>query len=221
MCVCMCVHICDFTQKKAAAQLSRDTEAELTNEATVNPLINQEEKDIATKKIIDSQYKCFEKINRDPPYNKSGSDNIFWDSLCASVIGPLLWKSLTLFVALLVWQVRTAAVTSMGGCAGMILQQEPTPPKTALITFLTSIPQVSSDIQQWCLWGWISLRQTEAKHHSMVFQTLLENVYLLLNCYFQKRLPSTVGRMGIGFATQIPIGLGPTIHSATKTLQQS
>lgn len=102
MYVCMCVHMCDFTQKKAAAQHSGDTEVELTNEATVSPMGNREEQEIMSKKILDNQYKCFEKINRDPPYNKTGTDNIVWDSLCASASAPILYYYLTLFVVLLV-----------------------------------------------------------------------------------------------------------------------
>uniref|UniRef100_A0A3B4ZRE7 Calcitonin gene-related peptide type 1 receptor n=1 Tax=Stegastes partitus TaxID=144197 RepID=A0A3B4ZRE7_9TELE len=57
---------------KAAAQFSRDAEVESTNEATVSPLVNREEQERVRKKILDSQYKCFEKMNRDSPYNKSG-----------------------------------------------------------------------------------------------------------------------------------------------------
>ncbi|XP_051245804.1 calcitonin gene-related peptide type 1 receptor isoform X1 [Dicentrarchus labrax] len=57
---------------KAAAQLSGDTELEPTNEATVSPMVIPEEQEIVRKKILDSQYKCFEKMNRDLPYNKSG-----------------------------------------------------------------------------------------------------------------------------------------------------
>uniref|UniRef100_A0A672IPZ5 Calcitonin gene-related peptide type 1 receptor n=1 Tax=Salarias fasciatus TaxID=181472 RepID=A0A672IPZ5_SALFA len=56
---------------KAAAQFSRDSEAEEVIEATVSPVVSREEQ-LVRKKILDSQYKCFEKINRDPPYNKSG-----------------------------------------------------------------------------------------------------------------------------------------------------
>ncbi|XP_059205628.1 calcitonin gene-related peptide type 1 receptor isoform X1 [Centropristis striata] len=57
---------------KAAAQFLGDTEAESTDEATVSPMVNPEEQEIVRKKILDSQYKCFEKMNRDAPYNKSG-----------------------------------------------------------------------------------------------------------------------------------------------------
>lgn len=61
---------------KAAAQLSREAGDEATDEATANPLVNPEEQEIARKKILDNQYKCFEKMNRDVPYNKSGSGDI-------------------------------------------------------------------------------------------------------------------------------------------------
>lgn len=42
-------------------------------------------------------------------------------------------------------QTCTAAGTGTAGCAGMILQQEGMPPRTALITFLALTPQVSSE----------------------------------------------------------------------------
>ncbi|KAF7656563.1 hypothetical protein LDENG_00039430 [Lucifuga dentata] len=58
--------------KKATPQLSGDTTEEPTTEATVSPMVNPEEQEIARKKILDNQYRCFEKMNRDPPYNKSG-----------------------------------------------------------------------------------------------------------------------------------------------------
>ncbi|XP_020487357.2 calcitonin gene-related peptide type 1 receptor [Labrus bergylta] len=58
--------------RKAAAQLSGDAEVELSDEATVSPMVNPVEEEIVRKKILDSQYKCFEKMNRDHPYNKSG-----------------------------------------------------------------------------------------------------------------------------------------------------
>ncbi|GLD57835.1 calcitonin gene-related peptide type 1 receptor-like protein, partial [Lates japonicus] len=57
---------------KAAAQFSGDTEVQPVDEATVSPPVNPEEHEIVRKKILDSQYRCFEKMNRDPPYNKSG-----------------------------------------------------------------------------------------------------------------------------------------------------
>ncbi|XP_045915119.1 calcitonin gene-related peptide type 1 receptor [Micropterus dolomieu] len=69
---------------KAATQLSGDTEVEPADEATVSPMVNPEEQEIVRKKILDSQYKCFEKMNRNPPYNKSGPYcNRNWDGwLC-------------------------------------------------------------------------------------------------------------------------------------------
>lgn len=70
-CGCVCV-----TKMKAAAQFSGDTEVQPIEEATASPTVNQEEQEIVRRKILDSQYKCFEKMNRDSPYNKSGSDYI-------------------------------------------------------------------------------------------------------------------------------------------------
>lgn len=61
------------TEMKAAAQLSGDAEIQAFDEATVSPTVNPEEQEIVRKKILDSQYKCFEKMNRDSPYNKSGT----------------------------------------------------------------------------------------------------------------------------------------------------
>ncbi|KAM4550381.1 calcitonin gene-related peptide type 1 receptor isoform 1-T2 [Fundulus diaphanus] len=57
---------------RATAQFSRDTEMELISEATESPEVQQKDREVVRKKILDSQYKCFEKMNRDPPYNKSG-----------------------------------------------------------------------------------------------------------------------------------------------------
>ncbi|CAB1443087.1 unnamed protein product [Pleuronectes platessa] len=57
---------------KVAAQLSGGTEDQSADEATVGPTVNPQEQEIVRKKILDSQYKCFEKMNRDAPYNKSG-----------------------------------------------------------------------------------------------------------------------------------------------------
>ncbi|XP_029369952.1 calcitonin gene-related peptide type 1 receptor isoform X2 [Echeneis naucrates] len=65
--------LCAFsTNEKAAAQLSGGTELQTAEETTVSPTVNPEEQEIVRKKILDSQYKCFEKMNRDPVYNKSG-----------------------------------------------------------------------------------------------------------------------------------------------------
>lgn len=57
---------------KAAAQFSGDMEVGPSDEATVSPMVNPEEQEMVRKKILDSQYKCFEKMNRQPPYNKTG-----------------------------------------------------------------------------------------------------------------------------------------------------
>ncbi|XP_029920428.1 calcitonin gene-related peptide type 1 receptor [Myripristis murdjan] len=58
--------------KAAATQLLGDPAVEPTIEARVSPMVSPQEEEIIRKKILDGQYKCFEKMNRDPPYNKSG-----------------------------------------------------------------------------------------------------------------------------------------------------
>ncbi|KAM4631513.1 calcitonin gene-related peptide type 1 receptor [Polymixia lowei] len=58
--------------KKATPQLLSDLAVEPTIEAWVSPMVNPEEEEVKIKKILDGQYKCFEKMNRDPPYNQSG-----------------------------------------------------------------------------------------------------------------------------------------------------
>lgn len=75
LCVSLCVGI---TKMKAAAQLSGDIQVQLADEATVSPTVNPEEQEMVRKKILDSQYKCFEKMNRDTPYNKSGIDTALY-----------------------------------------------------------------------------------------------------------------------------------------------
>ncbi|MBN3298019.1 CALCR protein, partial [Amia calva] len=59
-----------------------ETYTEPTIEMVVTPVVNQ--KDEERQKIIDAQYKCFEKMYRDPPYNKTGPYcNRTWDGwLC-------------------------------------------------------------------------------------------------------------------------------------------
>ncbi|KAM6899566.1 calcitonin gene-related peptide type 1 receptor [Xenentodon cancila] len=68
---------------RAAAQFSGDTEMEPTMKALSSPVDNQKERE-RQKKLLDNQYKCFEKMNRDPPYNKSDLYcNRTWDGwLC-------------------------------------------------------------------------------------------------------------------------------------------
>ncbi|XP_073677890.1 calcitonin gene-related peptide type 1 receptor [Garra rufa] len=62
--------------------LETETEMDPTAESQVSPIVTQKAEE--RKKIIDGQYKCFEKMNRDQPYNKSGSYcNRTWDGwLC-------------------------------------------------------------------------------------------------------------------------------------------
>nr|XP_020469780.1 calcitonin receptor isoform X1 [Monopterus albus] len=79
--------LCVTTREKkqrAGAQVSGNTEVESADEATVSPMVNPKEQEIMRNKILDNQYKCFEKMNRDPPNNKSGLYcNRNWDGwLC-------------------------------------------------------------------------------------------------------------------------------------------
>ncbi|XP_051527053.1 calcitonin gene-related peptide type 1 receptor-like isoform X2 [Myxocyprinus asiaticus] len=59
-----------------------ETEMDPTAESQVSPVVTQKAEE--RKKIINGQYKCFEKMNRDLPYNKSGPYcNRTWDGwLC-------------------------------------------------------------------------------------------------------------------------------------------
>uniref|UniRef100_A0AAR2IJL5 Calcitonin receptor n=1 Tax=Pygocentrus nattereri TaxID=42514 RepID=A0AAR2IJL5_PYGNA len=68
--------------KKGSAHGVLDAEADSTVETLVSPVVTQKAEE--RKKIIDGQYKCFEKMNRDLPYNKSGPYcNRTWDGwLC-------------------------------------------------------------------------------------------------------------------------------------------
>ncbi|XP_068431705.1 calcitonin gene-related peptide type 1 receptor isoform X2 [Clinocottus analis] len=68
----LCIGTHEKKLLRAATQLSGDTDVESADEGTVSPIVNPEEQKIVRKKILDSQYKCFEKMNRDLPYNKSG-----------------------------------------------------------------------------------------------------------------------------------------------------
>ncbi|XP_061738559.1 calcitonin gene-related peptide type 1 receptor [Nerophis ophidion] len=56
----------------ASAQLSGETEQDFAEEATASPMVDPEEQDVVRRKILHSQYKCVEKMNRDSAYNKSG-----------------------------------------------------------------------------------------------------------------------------------------------------
>ncbi|XP_029022986.1 calcitonin gene-related peptide type 1 receptor isoform X2 [Betta splendens] len=53
---------------RAAAQLAGEPEVQPFDEATVSPAVDPDQR----KKILENQYKCFEKMNRERPYNKSG-----------------------------------------------------------------------------------------------------------------------------------------------------
>lgn len=58
-----------FLQKGSVSD-GTEPKGDTAAETVVSPVDTQKAEE--TKKIIDSQYKCFEKMNRDPPYNKSG-----------------------------------------------------------------------------------------------------------------------------------------------------
>ncbi len=62
-------------------------------------------------------------------------------------------------VFVLVFQVCTAVAPGMACCAGTTLKQEPSPPKTALIIFLTSTQQVSSEPQE--IFYWLYLKSLD------------------------------------------------------------
>ena len=63
---------------------------EPTVETPVSPRVSQEEEE--RKKIINGQYKCFEKMNRDQPYNKSGSDNVhYFNTQCVGLFQIINW----------------------------------------------------------------------------------------------------------------------------------
>ncbi|XP_072532215.1 calcitonin gene-related peptide type 1 receptor isoform X2 [Salminus brasiliensis] len=69
-------------KSKGSAHGVLEVEADSTVETLVSPVVTQKAEE--RKKIIDGQYKCFEKMNRDLPYNKSGPYcNRTWDGwLC-------------------------------------------------------------------------------------------------------------------------------------------
>lgn len=60
--------------QKGSVYGDMEPEAETTAETLISPVETQKAEE--RKKIIDGQYKCFEKMNRDPPYNKSGSGGL-------------------------------------------------------------------------------------------------------------------------------------------------
>lgn len=120
---------------KAAAQFSADLEVDPSDEATVSPMVNPEEQEMVRKKILDSQYKCFEKMNRQPPYNKTGRRR----KRRSSPPTDFLFSRFNSVPP----QLRTAAATGTDGCAGTTRRRPPTPPKTAQTTLWTLTPQVA------------------------------------------------------------------------------
>uniref|UniRef100_A0A9J7YS87 Calcitonin receptor n=1 Tax=Cyprinus carpio carpio TaxID=630221 RepID=A0A9J7YS87_CYPCA len=80
-------HCLTFSKEKIKVKyfhgfLETETELDPTAESQVSPVVTQKVEE--RKKIINGQYKCFEKMNRDQPYNKSGPYcNRTWDGwLC-------------------------------------------------------------------------------------------------------------------------------------------
>lgn len=121
-------------------------------------------------KMLENEYKCILKMNREPPFNKSGIDTVYWKVYLWSVVQYFYWtyallfedlclhthvnkKPIIMFIILFFLQGCTAVVTGMAGCAGTTLRQEPTLSKTALIIFPTSTQQVSSVTQEFCSKG--------------------------------------------------------------------
>ncbi|XP_064874052.1 calcitonin gene-related peptide type 1 receptor [Oncorhynchus nerka] len=84
-----------FSQNVTPHGLLEPGSVEPTVETPVSPRVSQEEEE--RKKIIDGQYKCFEKMNRDQPYNKSGLYcNRTWDGwLCwdDTPAGTVTWQN--------------------------------------------------------------------------------------------------------------------------------
>uniref|UniRef100_A0A4W5LIU2 Calcitonin gene-related peptide type 1 receptor n=1 Tax=Hucho hucho TaxID=62062 RepID=A0A4W5LIU2_9TELE len=82
-------------QKMTPHSLLEPGSVEPTVETPLSPRVSQEEEE--RKKIIDGQYKCFEKMNRDQPYNKSGLYcNRTWDGwLCwdDTPAGTVTWQN--------------------------------------------------------------------------------------------------------------------------------
>ncbi|KAJ8334187.1 hypothetical protein SKAU_G00398260 [Synaphobranchus kaupii] len=77
-----CIAFTKDKLKPVTTLSSSESIAEPTIEALVSPVVTQKAEE--RKKIIDGQYKCFEKMNRDQPYNKTGPYcNRTWDGwLC-------------------------------------------------------------------------------------------------------------------------------------------
>lgn len=196
----MCVCVCTLT----AAQLSQDSSVGGADEATASPLVNPKEQEVVDKKILDNQYKCFERMNREPQYNKSGDGcGSFLREGVVFLFCFVSEGSRVCFLAML--QVFTAAATGTAGCAGTTLRQEPPSPRTAPIILQTLTPQVS-----------------QAGPKTVVCQ-LYNNAVVKLICYgrFQKRPQSTAARTASGSATQTPTGPGPTTPCATRTPRPS
>ncbi|XP_072303407.1 calcitonin gene-related peptide type 1 receptor [Eucyclogobius newberryi] len=56
---------------RTAARLSADVDIDATH-ASLSPSAHSEDETLVRRKILDKQYKCFEKMHRDPAYNSTG-----------------------------------------------------------------------------------------------------------------------------------------------------
>lgn len=188
-----------------AAQLSRDGSVGGADEATASPLVNPKEQEVVDKKILDNQYKCFERMNREPQYNKSGGGSGSFQVGGGVFLFCFVYEgSLVCFLVML--QVFTAAATGTAGCAGTTLRQEPPPPRTAPIILRILTPQVSPPAQ----------KQPCVNYLTRKF------VQPICCCRrLQKRPPSTAARTASGSATRKPTGPGPTTPCASRTPRSS
>lgn len=64
-----------FFSQKEVLHFLRDAAEELTTEATG---VNKEKGSVVEKKILENENKCLEKMKQDPPYDKSGTDTVYF-----------------------------------------------------------------------------------------------------------------------------------------------
>lgn len=100
--------------------------------------------------LLENEYKCLLKINRDPAFNKSGTDAVWSNSLYTVSCCDYEQFAIMFVTALPLLQDHTAVVPGMAGCAGTTLRREPTPFKTALIILSTLTPRVRRKPQDCC-----------------------------------------------------------------------
>lgn len=73
----------NISSLKEIPHFVRDAAGELTTEATE---VNSEKASFVQKMIFENKKKCLEKMEQDPPYDKSGTDTVYWKSLPTSLI---------------------------------------------------------------------------------------------------------------------------------------